>query len=77
MRAADDAVLVQQIGGGPSCALFEPVVLLHLQPERRSQRLDGLDTAHIRTRNEAAHSERPENLDEIGGLATTARIEGA
>src|SRR5438874_2591458 len=63
-------------GRGTSGALSEPVVLLHLQPERRSQRLDGLDTAHIWARNEAAHAERPENLDEIGGLATAAHIEG-
>jgi hypothetical protein len=75
VRAADNTVLAQQVGSGPSCALPEPVVLLDLQPERRSQRLDGLDTAHIRARDEAAHSQRTEDLDEIGGLAPAALVE--
>ena len=60
----------------PPCALFEPLVQLHLQPERGGQRLDRLDAADIRAREDAPHTERPQELDELGGLQAPARIEG-
>ena len=75
MRAADDTVLAQQLGSGVSLALFEPLVQLHLQPERSGQRLDRLDAADIRAREDTPQTERPQERDEIGRLPAPARIE--
>ena len=62
---------------GGAFAFPEPDVLLELHSERGGERLDRLDAADVRARDDAPHSERPQELDEIGGLPPPARIERA
>src|SRR6476661_7654848 len=75
VRAADHAVLVQQLARAAACALGEPIVLLQRHTELGRQRLDGLDTTDVGARDHTANAERAQQLDELDRLAATTVIE--
>ena len=51
--------------------------MLERQAERRGKRLDRLDTANVRARDDAANPERSQQLDELRCLVPTADVERA
>ena len=73
--ARDDALFAEQFRRRVFGALREALVALDLEPERRGERLDGLDAADVRARHDPPHAERDERVHEFRGLAPAAFVE--
>jgi hypothetical protein len=76
VRATDDPVFLDESVRSLAGALGEPVVELHRQPAGLGERLDRLDTAGERARDDSSQLERTEQLEELQRLAAATRVQG-